>query len=213
MFSINNHKITRIKKAKILGILFNDKAKWEDHIDSITNKFNFNLFIIKQLRSNGFNQKELIHAYITFIRSKLEYCSPVWGSCIPVKLVNKLERCQKRALSIILKKKIDRFNYNEVLDEVKLESLSVRIGKAQLKLGNKLFISKRFRNFLPKISDLDNRKVLRKRKGLFVENIYKERYSQSFIPKLIKLLNEEYIEKETIFGWKQEQWEVVEGKF
>lgn len=47
---------------------------------------------------------------------KFEYCSVVWGPNFPSKLSNKLERSQKIALSIIFRKKVDRNNYDDVLN-------------------------------------------------------------------------------------------------
>src|SRR5665811_187632 len=85
------------------------------------------------------------------------------GSFSHSKIKKKLKRCQKRVLSIILRKRVDRFNYVEVLSKLELESLEVRRDNALKKFGRKLFLSNRFRYFLPSLIDIDSTRTLRNR--------------------------------------------------
>ena len=124
-----------------------------------------------------------------------------------------LERCQKRVLSAILRKRVDRENYQQVLKDVGIPILEERRLKCLIKFGRGLFISRRFRQFLPSFITTESHRVLRSRKGIFCMPTYKNnRYKLSTIPRIINLINTEYIEKETIFGWSRSDVEIVEGK-
>ena len=171
------------------------------------------LFIIKKLHINGFGKKELIHAYTTFIRPHLEYCSVSWGSNLSDKLKIKVEKCQKRALSMILKLKVDRKNYCQILDDLNLETLEKRREKSLMRFGRGMFISKRYRRMLPAGASTHFR-TLRRRQALLVEPVTKrDRYKFSTIPQITRAINTEYIEKGTIFGWSKTEADVVEGRY
>ena len=176
------------------------------------NKANRKLFILRKIRESGFNKSEQLHAYITYIRPHLEYCSIVWGTGLNDKLSYKIERIQKRAFSIIERKKVDRDNYQDVLESNKLESLSSRRVKALINFGEKIFTSKRFRHFLPEIVDESTQRTLRYRKNILYEPNYKnERYKSSTIPAIISYINKNYIENGTVFSWSREQALLVQG--
>ena len=211
-FKILGKSVPKITSATLLGVKFNNKLKWDDQVNNMCNKANRKLFIINKIRQSGFDQKEQIRAYLTYIRPNLEYCSVVWGAGLNDKLSSKIERVQKRALSIILRKKVDRNNYDEIMEELKIASLSIRRELALSKFGRKLFMSKRFRNFLPQLVDSSSQRKLRNRKEIMHQPCYKnERYRLSTLPAIINDINHEYIEKGTLFGWKVEDALIVEG--
>jgi len=128
----------------------------------------------------------------------------VWGPNLTQNLASKIERVEKKCLSIICRKRVDRFNYDETLIELKLEALAVRRDNALHRFGFKLFFS-RYLYFLPPLinPDSSNRRKLRNRPQLLVEPSCKtDKYKNSTIPTLIRLVNNEYKDKETVFGFK-----------
>lgn len=180
--------------------------KWDLHINSIVGKANSKLFQVRKLFLAGFAAEELVRAYCVYIRSNLEYCSVVWGPGISDKLAQKLERVQKRALSIILRKKVDRENYEEVLNLYKIESLAVRRSTALQKFGFRLLIG-RYRHFLPGFSNINTRsQSLRSAKDLFYQPCIKNTmYQNSTINVIISEVNKEFKESKTIYGFKLEE--------
>jgi hypothetical protein len=212
-FELCGEAVRIVHKVTILGLHFNDRMCWDEHVDVIIKKANQRTFIIRKLYQNGFSQDEAVHAYRTFIRPHLEYCSVVWGPCLNSKLARRIERCQKRVLSAIMRLTVNRDNYTEVLSQLKLGSLENRRDKSLVKFGRGLFISQRFRVFLPPSISHDSKRVLRNRKCIFVEPFIKHnRYKMSTIPKIINLVNLEYVENETVFGWTKSDAMFVEGK-
>ena len=125
----------------------------------------------------------------------------VWGSGLNDKQIRKIERCEKIAFSVILRTKVDRFNYSEVLTKLGLESVTKRRELALVKFGRKLLLNKRFRYFLPQFNSSEKSRCLRS-KSAFIEPLYKhDRYKKSTIPQLIKIVNEEFKNKGTIYSY------------
>ena len=68
----------QVQESPCLGVEINDQLDWSDQIGKITNSANKVLgFGRRNLKYCPKQLKEL--AYITMIRSKLDYASQVWG--------------------------------------------------------------------------------------------------------------------------------------
>lgn len=203
-FFIHNVMVPVVQKIKILGVTITGSFKWDAHIQNIVGKANSKLFQLRKLFTAGFSINELVRAYCVYLRSNLEYCSVVWGPGLSIKLINKLERVQKRALSIINRKRVDRFNYEEVLELHKIESLESRRNTALEKFGFKLLIG-RYNYFLPLFTDNQNLRSLRSQKDIIVQPYIKNSvYQNSTINAIINKINEEYKKSQTIYGYKLE---------
>jgi hypothetical protein len=198
-FNINNIKIPVVDSMKILGVYFNSKYNWNLHIDKMSASANSKLFQLRKLHASGFDMNELIRAYTVYIRSNLEYASVVWGPNLSAKLVSKMERVQKRALSIILRKRVDHLNYDDVLNSVKIDTLLIRRNDALERFGYKLMIG-RHSYFLPEMLVENSGMKLRKKKVFSQIFIKSDNYFKSSLPTIIRLVNDEFVEKNTIFG-------------
>lgn len=76
-FAINIPGIQRVESLNILGVHFNSRATWADHIDHIVKNSSRRFFAIRVLRPILSNE-ELKTIYFSFIRSLLEYCAPLF---------------------------------------------------------------------------------------------------------------------------------------
>ena len=94
--------IQRCNSYKILGVFFNDKLTWDDHIDYILKKVAKRFFIIYALLRSGVSDSDITTVYCALIRSILEYACPVWHPGITIKQRNQIESVQKRFLKIII---------------------------------------------------------------------------------------------------------------
>ena len=84
---------------KILGLIFNCKLDWSDHLACICSKVSRRLYILRVLKP-FFSHNQLVYTFNQTIRSILEYASPVFlnpGLSFDVKL----DRLCKRAFRII----------------------------------------------------------------------------------------------------------------
>lgn len=136
--------------------------------------------------------KDLKLIYIQYVRSILEQSCVVWHSSLSIENREDIERVQKNALRIILRNKYT--HYEEALDHLNLESLEERRKHLSLK-----FALKSTKN--PIISNLFQKKekvhemILRKPEIFHVNIANTERYKNSAIPFMQRLLNEHEQEK------------------
>lgn len=87
---------------KILGVIFNNSLTWNNHVDNIVKKASQRLYIIRSAQSI-LPKKQLIAIYNSYIRSILEYSSPVFIG-LPNYLSTKLDRLQNRCHNIICRR-------------------------------------------------------------------------------------------------------------
>ena len=128
----------------------------------------------------------------------MEQSCVIWHGSLTAENREDLERVQKNALRIILKNEYT--HYKEALEDLSLESLEDRRQKLSLR-----FAIKSKKN--PCISELfkpkekDHNMILRKNKIVKVNVAHTERYKNSAVPYMQRLLNQyeqEQIEKESL---------------
>ena len=101
------------------------------------------LYIMKKYRPP---EAQLVHIYTTYIRPLLEYCAPVFHAGLTASQANQMERIQKRALKLI--GGFDK-GYQQLLEEMKLESLADRREILCLRFAKQMLKSADHRDMLP----------------------------------------------------------------
>jgi len=66
---------------KLLGVLI-DKQNWNCHVNSMCMKASSRLYFLKLLKRSGVSVDDLLHFYVSVIRSVLEYACPEWHSSL-----------------------------------------------------------------------------------------------------------------------------------
>ena len=105
----NGVSIELVDKHRHLGITFNAKAKWHDHIENILSSASKVIGIMRKLKYL-FSRIALNQIYISYIRPILEYSSIVWDNCT-IEQANYLEKkIQNEAARIVtgLTRKVKR---------------------------------------------------------------------------------------------------------
>ena len=89
-FTLNNMIISPSHSSKNLGLVFDDKLSFKNHISSITKSSNFHLFRIKKIRTSLSRNltKTLINALVL---SRIDYCSSLLH-LLPAKATAPLNR-------------------------------------------------------------------------------------------------------------------------
>lgn len=99
-YEIGNKNLERVYAKTDLGVVFDSKLTFNDHVISISNKSYKNLgFILRNCRSFKC-EKTILMLYSSFVRSKLDYCSTVW-SPFYTKYIQMLENVQKKFIKHI----------------------------------------------------------------------------------------------------------------
>ena len=101
-YKLDNNILVHSVENPYLGITIHQNVKWPNHINRILSKANSVLWFFQHnLKPANHDLKEL--AYISLVRSILEYSSTVWDPFYQEE-TDRLERVQQRA---------DRFVYND----------------------------------------------------------------------------------------------------
>ncbi len=91
------------RTVKMLGVIFDSRLTWKDHIEKISARCDGAINLLRLLCGTrwGAHQKQLLQIYYALIRSKLDYGAEVIGSASE-KQKKKLQRVQATALRICL---------------------------------------------------------------------------------------------------------------
>ena len=100
MYQFRGIVLSSVISEKYLGVYLNHDLKWSNHIDQLAAKAARKLgFVRRNLRGLPVDCKKL--AYITLVRSSMEYASAIWDPYTKADL-NKLEKIQCTAARWIL---------------------------------------------------------------------------------------------------------------
>lgn len=86
-------------QVKIVGLIFSHNLTWSAHVDSVYKKANRSLALLRRAKP-VLNSDGLATIYKSFVRSQLEYCSPLWMGA-PADSLHRLDRIQVRATRIL----------------------------------------------------------------------------------------------------------------
>lgn len=95
--------IERVDNFKYLGLVMDEKMKWEAHINSIHKKIKFSIRQFYFLK-NFCDQKLLRCLYFALVQSKIQYGLTCWGNTFKY-LINKIRISQNHIMRIVLQKR------------------------------------------------------------------------------------------------------------
>ena len=96
---IGDDLVETVNSFKLLGVWLTNNLSWELHVDKLLKKTNSRIYALRLLKKAGLNPLDIVHICCSFIKSQIEYASPVWSG-LPNTLSVLLEAVQKRALKI-----------------------------------------------------------------------------------------------------------------
>lgn len=129
-YTLDDVSLVRCTNIKDLGVIFDTKLSYTDHLNAIVNAANKTLgFIVRN--STSFNNVTALKCiYFSLVRSKLEYCSLIWYPHSQIH-INSLERIQRRFLKF-LTFRVDNYYPNRgydhklLLERFKIQPLHTR---------------------------------------------------------------------------------------
>ena len=143
---LNNIDIKQVSKFTYLGVTFDCKLSWKDHVDEIVTKAQRRLTVIKRLAGSkwGCARSTLNTTYKMFIKPVLKYC---YNSLItsPDHNIKKIDKVQNQAMRLITGA-VKTTPIDAMLLLTNNKEFSYEIEEAALKLHEKLI---RIPNTLP----------------------------------------------------------------
>lgn len=89
--------VERVKIVKLLGVLFREDLKFDDHVSFILKICSQRLYPLKVLRSQGMPPSKLKNIFQALVVSRLTYAIPSWGGFLSAELGGKIESFLRRA--------------------------------------------------------------------------------------------------------------------
>ena len=102
--------MTSVDKMKLIGFTFGSASGAGAHLESIEDKYSRKKWTLYHLRDAGFKGMQLFKLYCCYIRSMIEYCSPVYDSLLNNGQETSLERLQTHAMRVC-------FGYETLVEE------------------------------------------------------------------------------------------------
>ncbi len=119
---VDGQNIESVRSFKLLGVIFNNKLTWTDHVESICSKAARRIYFLCLLKRAGLPPSDIVAVYCSVIRSVLEYACEIWHPGLTQEHTKTIEHIQKRALDITF----PCTPYSEALTISGLESLEKR---------------------------------------------------------------------------------------
>lgn len=192
-FSINEEHIEEKQNVKLLGTIISNNLKWEENTKLLVKKANARMSLLRAVSRFSPPKSDLKLIYIQYIRSLLEQSCVLWHASLTLEDQDNIERVQKNALRIILKKSYT--NYENALNMLNLETLKERRLELSLRFAKKCEKNPRF-NDLFKEKIKSHEMELRKSDIIEINHCNTERYYNSAVPFMQRQLNQFYREKE-----------------
>lgn len=136
-YMIGDVNLNRVTTKKDLGVIFDEKLNFNEHIDKITRKAYQMLGFIFRSCKRFRNPESIIILYNAYVRSHLEYCSVIW-SPIYQNSVDKLEKVQRKFTRMLYRK----FNWPKVEYHQRLERLKVPLLESRRFIADEIFLYK-----------------------------------------------------------------------
>ena len=97
---IDGSIIEQVHTYKYLGVIIDNKLKWDEQASAVSKKINKRMFFLRKLNSFHVDKTLLSLFYRSTIQSIISFCIIAWGGNISVLCKTKIDRCVKRAEKI-----------------------------------------------------------------------------------------------------------------
>ena len=193
--ALNGKTLERIEEVKLLGVWFTTWLDWERNTAEICKRAYARLTLITKLKYVGVSTEDLVHLYILYIRSVLEYCSVLWHSTLTTAQSYNIERVQKTCIKVILGE--EYVDYPSALEICGLETLQERRENRCLQFGLKCLLHPDHSNMFP-VNPKVYRNIYntRKTEHFIVNKAKSESYRMSAIPFIQRKLNQ-YVQNQS----------------
>ena len=99
---IDTTEITRVKKARYLGIIIDEKLNFKEQHEKLVSKLTEAVNALICVRDT-LNYRSKIALYNALFKSHLEYCAMVYYDCLKKKQMDKLVKLQKKAIRLVFR--------------------------------------------------------------------------------------------------------------
>lgn len=143
-YCIDDQVLENVSKIKDLGVYFKPDLSFNQHITFVVNKAFRMLGFVKRFSRSFKDVGVMKTLYNSYVRSSLDYCSPVWSPCTTC-MISKIERVQKLFVKYLCFKTGVTFSasrYEELSSHFQLTTLEKRREISDVLLFHKIINGK-----------------------------------------------------------------------
>ena len=111
--------IERVHTVKLLGVIFDSRINFVNHVDTVLKTCSQRIFLLKQLRDQGLPLRQLHLIFQAIILNRILYAAPAWAPFLNVEMQNKIDAFLKRSFRYGFATKI--FELKPLLDTAMYE--------------------------------------------------------------------------------------------
>ena len=104
-FQVNGNEIDIVHETKYLGVMLDEKLKWNNQAKFLQKKMAQALGLLKYAKQ-FVHERALRNMYLSIVEPNFSYCCSIWGCCSDTKL-NILQKLQNRAVRIVTNSPFD----------------------------------------------------------------------------------------------------------
>ena len=88
--------VDQVAHCKLLGVLFQNNFKMEEHVNFLLTQCSQRMYILKQLQHQGMTVSQIQTVAQALIVSRLLYALPAWGSYVSAAQMNRIDAFLRR---------------------------------------------------------------------------------------------------------------------
>ena len=205
-YELNGQILQKVSENPYLGLMIQDNLKWRSHINQIASSADRTLgFIRRNLRNCDEHFKAT--AYISLVRSVLEYSSTVWDP-YEDEDIKRLEKIQRKAARFVKKDYRNTSSVTTMMNDLGWETLQRRRKVNRLTMMYKI-VNKHVaippKDHIPSNTRNSRTVVCSHSAQLLVRSVDIENYRSSFFPKTIiewNNLGKELVDCQSVLSFK-----------
>ena len=186
-YTLDSSPLSRVSKIKYLGIIFDSKLTFSDHIHSICSRAKSFIYFLNRNLSGASPDRKL-KAYVTYVRPIIEYASVIWNPYL-ANLSALLDSVQRLAIRFIRNNFSTYYSVTELSSGLNLPTLSSRRSISDLSMVYKIFHKEIFISREDLFSLSPSPLTRGHRFKLFVPDNYVNAFENSFAFRIIKPWN------------------------
>ena len=163
----DGNRIESVDEMRLVGFTFGSTPGAGSHIDALAERYRRKKWMLYHLREAGFKGDNLFKLYACYVRSIIEYCSPVYHSLLTAGQEDQLERLQRHAIRVCYGYEVPVEVHMEVAN---ISTLKARRVKRVDKFIRKAAANQRFSSWFPPRDrsgmELRNRREIRETSAL-----------------------------------------------
>ena len=173
---IDDVELEKVDKTKYLGVLIDNRLRFNEHGDYIIKKMNKKLGLFRRV-ANKLNEENKVLYYKSIVQPHIDYCSFVF-KMMDQQTLNSLQVVQNKCMRVI-----NRENINELREKYKIVLVDTRINVNVIKSLNRILIKGKpsiLNNLF--VRNIDARvRQMRFANNLVIPNYLKKRAQKSFV--------------------------------